>query len=91
METQLGQIAGLLQNIEQVETPLQRYLKRFGKQIVIACVVVSALVFMAGWLQGLQSMRELFLTAVSLAVAAISRRLACYYDHCIGFGNIANG
>jgi P-type Ca2+ transporter type 2C len=75
MYTELGQIAGMLARMEDQETPLRRYLNRFGKQIVIACVLISAVVFVAGMIQGMQTIRELFLTAVSLAVAAIPEGL----------------
>lgn len=75
MYTELGQIAGMLARMEDQETPLRTYLNRFGKQIVIACVLISAVVFAAGLIQGMQTVRELFLTAVSLAVAAIPEGL----------------
>jgi Ca2+-transporting ATPase len=75
MHTELGKIATMLAELEEQETPLQRYLNRFGRQIVIACLVISGIVFLAGLLQGLQTVRELFLTAVSLAVAAIPEGL----------------
>ncbi|MFH1129828.1 MAG: cation-translocating P-type ATPase [Pseudomonadota bacterium] len=75
MNTELGKIAGMLASMEVEETPLQRYLNRFGQQIVITCIVVSLVVFFAGMMQGIQTIRELFLTAVSLAVAAIPEGL----------------
>jgi len=75
MHTELGAIAGMLASVETEETPLQRQLTRFGKDIVIGCVAVSAIVFLAGWLIGNQSARQMFLIAVSLAVAAIPEGL----------------
>jgi Ca2+-transporting ATPase len=75
MQTELGKVAGLLAGVEFEPTPLQRYLNRFGRQIVVACVAISAIVMLAGLLSGLQSLRDLFLTAVSLAVAAIPEGL----------------
>lgn len=75
MSTELGLIAGLLASVKLEPTPLQRYLNRFGRQIVVACVLISAVVMVAGLLRGSQTLRELVLTAVSLAVAAIPEGL----------------
>ncbi|MBI5482653.1 MAG: HAD-IC family P-type ATPase [Deltaproteobacteria bacterium] len=75
MHTELGSIAGMLATVEDEQTPLQRQLARFGKDIVIGCIVISAIVFLAGWLAAGQRPREMFLVAVSLAVAAIPEGL----------------
>ncbi|MCC6750924.1 MAG: cation-translocating P-type ATPase [Deltaproteobacteria bacterium] len=75
MHTELGRIAGMLASMDATDTPLQAYLNRFGRQIVFASVLVSAIVFIAGLLQGRQTLSELFLLAVSLAVAAIPEGL----------------
>jgi Ca2+-transporting ATPase len=75
MHTELGAIAGLLAEVEDEDTPLQQQLDKFGKDIVIGCVVISAIVFAAGWLFADQSARQMFLVAVSLAVAAIPEGL----------------
>jgi P-type Ca2+ transporter type 2C len=75
MHTELGSIAGMLAKVSEEPTPLQRQLERFGKDIVIGCVLVSAIVFVAGWLAAGQRPREMFLVAVSLAVAAIPEGL----------------
>jgi Ca2+-transporting ATPase len=75
MHTELGAIAGMLAAVEEEQTPLQEQLEKFGKEIVIGCVVVSAIVFLAGWLAADHPPREMFLVAVSLAVAAIPEGL----------------
>ena len=75
MHTELGSIAGMLSKVEEEQTPLQKQLERFGKDIVIGCIAVSAIVFVAGWLAAGQRPREMFLVAVSLAVAAIPEGL----------------
>jgi Ca2+-transporting ATPase len=75
MHTELGKIAGMLARVEAEKTPLEDDLQRFGKRVVIGCVAVSALVFLAGMVFGHQSARELFLVAVALAVAAIPEGL----------------
>jgi len=70
MATELGRIAGMIQAIEQHETPLQRKLAQFGAWIVYVCFALVALVFALGWLHG-GKLLDVFMTAVSLAVAAI--------------------
>jgi len=75
MHTEIGNIAGMLASLPPQDTPLQKSLNRFGKTVVIACVAVCAVVFLIGFLKGIQPVRELFLTAVSLAVAAIPEGL----------------
>jgi Ca2+-transporting ATPase len=75
MKTELGAIAGMLAEVEEEDTPLQQQLDKFGKQIVIGCIIVSAIVFVAGWLAAGQSVRTMFLVAVSVAVAAIPEGL----------------
>jgi Ca2+-transporting ATPase len=73
--TELGKIAGMLARVEPEPTPLENDLERFGQQIVIGCIVISAVVFAAGLLMKTGTPRELFLVAVALAVAAIPEGL----------------
>jgi Ca2+-transporting ATPase len=72
-DTELGKIAGLLQH-EEEETPLQKRLAVVSRKVLIACVAVSGLVFLAGILRGERPF-NMFLTGVSLAVAAIPEGL----------------
>jgi Ca2+-transporting ATPase len=74
IETEFGQIAAMLQATEAVETPLQRRLAQFGRQLAIIALVVAAFIFVLGVLRG-EAMVLMFLTAVSLAVAAIPEAL----------------
>jgi Ca2+-transporting ATPase len=74
MRTELGKIAGMIQGIKHEATPLQKKLEAFGKWIVWLCLFLVGLVFLLGWLRGGDIM-EVFLTAVSLAVAAIPEGL----------------
>ncbi len=74
MATELGRIAELLEREEGVRTPLQRRLDRFGRYLALAVLGICAVVFAAGLLQG-QPPLLMFLTAVSLAVAAIPEAL----------------
>ncbi|MEK6608665.1 MAG: cation-translocating P-type ATPase [Myxococcota bacterium] len=75
MHTEIGQIAGLLAQMEMSETPLQQSLHRFGKAIVVVCLLVSAIVFFAGMVQGTQTWVELLMVTATLAVAAIPEGL----------------
>ena len=74
IETEFGRIAAMLQATEAVETPLQRRLAQFGRQLAIIALVVAAFIFVLGVLRG-EAMVLMFLTAVSLAVAAIPEAL----------------
>jgi Ca2+-transporting ATPase len=85
METELGQIAGMIQGIERVYTPLQRRLEQFGKSIVYIAFVQVALVFLLGILRK-GALLDMFLTAVSLAVAAIPEGLPAVVTIALALG-----
>ncbi|MCU0280790.1 MAG: HAD-IC family P-type ATPase [Acidimicrobiia bacterium] len=74
MGTELGKIAGLLQETREGPTPLQRRLDRVGRVLALAGLVVAALVFALGLWRG-DDVRHLLLTAVSVAVAVIPEGL----------------
>jgi Ca2+-transporting ATPase len=74
METELGRIAAMLQEAEEVKTPLQKRLTAFGQKLAWAVLVICAIVFIIGVLRGEQVVLML-LTAISLAVAAIPEAL----------------
>lgn len=74
MRTELGQIAGMIQSIESEPTPLQKRLEEFGKWIVYICFVLVGIIFLVGILRG-GDILDLFMAAVSLAVAAIPEGL----------------
>jgi Ca2+-transporting ATPase len=74
MNTEIGQIATLIQNVETETTPLQQKLAEFGKYLGVLALGVCTLIFMMGWLRG-EKIMTMFLTAVSLAVAAIPEGL----------------
>jgi Ca2+-transporting ATPase len=74
MDTELGRIAAMLQEEEEVKTPLQKRLSVFGRRIAFAVLAICAIVFSIGILRGEQPM-VMFLTAISLAVAAIPEAL----------------
>jgi Ca2+-transporting ATPase len=74
MRTQIGLIAKMLQNVEQEQTPLQRRLDQLGKVLGWAALAVCALVFIIGWMRGTPPL-EMFIIAVSLAIAAVPEGL----------------
>jgi Ca2+-transporting ATPase len=74
MSTQMGRIAAMLQEGEQETTPLQQKLEVLGKRLGTAAVLMCAGVFIAGLARGERAF-DMFLTAVSLAVAAIPEGL----------------
>ena len=74
MESQIGQIAEMIQSVETEATPLQRKLDQLGKVLGWAALAVSGVVFLLGWARGIEPL-EIFLVAVSLAVAAVPEGL----------------
>ena len=74
MDTQMGRIANLLLEDKEGDTPLQRKMGEISKSLSFLCLSVCAVMFGVGLIQG-KNMLDMFLTAVSLAVAAIPEGL----------------
>jgi Ca2+-transporting ATPase len=77
LNTELGRIAGMIQQAaaaEKMETPLQRRLEQFGYTLLWLALAVVAIVFGLGYWRG-EPLLEMFLTSVSLAVAAVPEGL----------------
>ncbi|MCP1124788.1 calcium-translocating P-type ATPase, SERCA-type [Bacillus sp. 3103sda1] len=85
MNTAMGQIANMLQNAEQNETPLQRRLEQLGKILIIVALILTALVVLVGVYQG-NEMYHMFLAGVSLAVAAIPEGLPAIVTVALSLG-----
>ena len=73
METEIGKIAGLLE-VEDQKTPLQKRLAVFSKQLAVVVIIICLVVFGFGVWRGEQPFL-MFLTALSLAVAALPEAL----------------
>lgn len=74
MNTEVGKIADMLSSTADTGTPMSRRLEQLGKILGIAALAISALIFIVGILYG-NSLIIMFMTAVSLAVAAIPEGL----------------
>ena len=74
MTTEVGKIAGMLDSTEEQVTPLQEKLNKLGKTLGIAALVICVFIFVIGLIQGKEPI-HMFMTAVSLAVAAIPEGL----------------
>jgi Ca2+-transporting ATPase len=74
MATELGQIAGMLQQYAPQPTPLQRRLAELGRILIVACLVVVAVVFSLHLYRGGEFL-EVLLLSISLAVAAVPEGL----------------
>ncbi|MBR6617363.1 MAG: cation-translocating P-type ATPase [Oscillospiraceae bacterium] len=72
--TQMGQISGMLSDIERAETPLQKRLGELGKVLSIICIGVCIAVFAAGVLRG-EPVFDMLMTGISIAIAAIPEGL----------------
>lgn len=85
METELGKIAHSMQSVEQEQTPLQRRLDQLGKRLAVAALVLVAAIFAFGVLRG-ENLSQMFLTAVSLAVAIIPEGLPAVVTIALAIG-----
>ena len=74
MTTEVGKIAGMLELAEEQTTPLQEKLNKLGKTLGIVALAICVFIFIIGLIQGKEPI-HMFMTAVSLAVAAIPEGL----------------
>ena len=74
MQTEVGKIADMLQHAGDTETPMSKRLNQLGKMLGIVALVICAVIFGVGVLYG-NSVMSMFMTAVTLAVAAIPEGL----------------
>jgi len=74
MQTEVGKIAHMLEHSVETETPMSRRLNQLGRMLGIVALIICGLIFLVGVLYG-NSIMSMFMTAVSLAVAAIPEGL----------------
>ena len=85
MDTEVGRIANMLMEEEDGQTPLQKKMAEISKTLSILCLAVCAVMFLVGLLYS-RPLLEIFMTAVSLAVAAIPEGLAAVVTIVLALG-----
>ena len=74
-DTEIGRISAMLQEVQTLTTPLLRQMETFGRWLTVAIMALAALTFLFGWLVHGFGIGDMFLAAVSMAVAAIPEGL----------------
>lgn len=85
MQTEMGKIAGLLENTSEKKTPLQINLDDFGRKLSVMILIFCGILFGISVVRG-DSPGEAFLFAVALAVAAIPEALSSIVTIVLSFG-----
>ncbi len=85
METELGRIATLIQNVEREPTPLQLRLDYLGRRLAVAALSLVGLILALGLARG-EETKLLFLTAVSIGVAAVPEGLPAVVTIALALG-----
>ena len=85
MKTEVGKIAQMINDTEKEETPLQKKLNGLGKILGITALAICVIIFVLGLIYGKKPL-DMFMIAVSLAVAAIPEGLATVSTIVLAFG-----
>lgn len=85
METEMGRIATLIQDVEVHSTPLQRRLARLGKVLVVGCLLLCIFVVILGLWRG-EGLYLMLMAGISLAVAAIPEGLPAIVTVALALG-----
>ncbi len=85
MRTELGKIAAMLQDVEDEQTPLQRRLAKLGRSLAMAAGVLIIIVAGLNYLQG-AGLKQIFMTAISMVVAAIPEGLPAVVTIALALG-----
>ncbi len=72
--TQMGKISGMIADIEEAQTPLQKRLGELGKIVALICIAVCVIVFLAGVLRN-EPVFDMLMTGITIAIAAIPEGL----------------
>jgi magnesium-transporting ATPase (P-type) len=74
-DTEIGRISAMLEDVQSMTTPLLRQMETFGRWLTVAIMSLAAVSFLFGWLVHNFGLGDMFLAAVSMAVAAIPEGL----------------
>lgn len=85
MNTELGKIAAMIQTVKHEPTPLQLRLDRLGRKLGAIAVAIAAAIFILGLLRG-ENIKLMFLTAISMAVAAVPEGLPAVVTIALALG-----
>ncbi|MFB6468822.1 calcium-translocating P-type ATPase, PMCA-type [Cytobacillus sp. Hz8] len=85
MNTEIGKIATMLGSFKREQTPLQLKLAELGKILGFGALLISAVIFLIGLIQG-RNLLEMFLIAISLSVAAIPEGLPAIVSIVLALG-----
>jgi Ca2+-transporting ATPase len=86
MNTELGHIAEMIQSVVEEMTPLQRRLAQLGKTLAWLSLFIVAAVVLLGWIRG-EELEVLFLTGISMAVAAVPESLPAVVTITLALGS----
>jgi len=85
MNTELGKIAHLLTTAQEQATPLQKRLAQVSRTLLYLCLAIVTVVALLGWWRG-QPIFEVFMAAISLAVAAVPEGLPAVVTIALALG-----
>ncbi len=85
MSTEIGHIAEMIQSYEEEPTPLQVKLDQLGRWLGWGALSICGIIFVAGWIEG-RDVLEMFMVAVSLAIAAVPEGLPAVVTICLALG-----
>lgn len=85
MQTEMGKISDMIQDVEEEETPLQKRLAKMGTYIIFACLAVCGVVVTVGILKG-EPIMSMLLSGISLAVAAVPEGLPAIVTIALALG-----
>ncbi|MFP4128104.1 MAG: cation-transporting P-type ATPase [Desulfonatronovibrio sp.] len=86
LDTQLGKITQMVQDVEKLATPLTRQMARFSKKLSAVILVMAALMFAVGWFVHKSSIEHLFFAAIGFAVATIPEGLPAILSITLALG-----
>ncbi len=85
MKTELGHIASMIQSVDQGQTPLQKRLDQLGKILAVMALGIAGVIFLLGLWRG-EELKLMFMTAVSMAVAAVPEGLPAVVTIALALG-----